>query len=213
MSRLKGGSRPLSTERAPPTSTRNTLPNSSSKAIACRSGISRRLAMANLRPRFLQRLLASALLISAAPALALQTIEARDGVSVEAAIALKEATRIKVDGANITEVFGNIYSSNCGAVAAVNRDSGQSLAATNPAGEIVLECDKDKGEIYVKPVSAGAKPINLFISTSKSTYTLILKRVDMPADTIVVKDRTIQQATHPFERAGGTSPSHVRALK
>jgi conjugal transfer pilus assembly protein TraK len=167
--------------------------------------------MATLRPKFLP--LASALLISATPALALQTIEARDGVSVEAAIALKEATRIKVDGANITEVFGNIYSSNCGAVAAVNRDSGQSLAATNPAGEIVLECDKDKGEIYVKPVSAGAKPINLFISTSKSTYTLILKRVDMPADTIVVKDRALQQATNPSERAGGTSPSHVRALK
>ena len=166
--------------------------------------------MANLRPKFLPPL---ALLISATPALALQTIEARDGVSVEAAIALKEATRIKVDGANITEVFGNIYSSNCGAVAAVNRDSGQSLAATNPAGEIVLECDKDKGEIYVKPVSAGAKPINLFISTSKSTYTLVLKRVDMPADTIVVKDRTSQQATNPSERAGGTSPSHVRALK
>src|SRR5438876_965679 len=118
MSRLKGGSRPSSTERAPPTSTRNTLPNSSSKAIACRSGISRRLAMANLRPRLLQPMLASALLISATPTLALQTIDARDGVSVEASIALKEATRIKVDGANITEVFGNIYSSNCGGVAA-----------------------------------------------------------------------------------------------
>jgi conjugal transfer pilus assembly protein TraK len=169
--------------------------------------------MANRRPRFLRPLLASALLTSATPTLALQTIDARDGVSVEASIALKEATRIKVDGANITEVFGNIYSSNCGGVAAVNRDPGQSLAAINPAGEIVLECDKDKGEIYVKPVSAGAKPINLFISTAKSTYTLILKRVDMPADTIVLKDRALQQAATPLERSGGSSPSHVRALK
>src|SRR6202795_1028327 len=213
MSRLKGGSRPLSTERAPPTSTRNTLPNSSSKAIACRSGVSRRLAMANLRPGFLQPLLASALLISATPTLALQTIDARDGVSVEASIALKEATRITVDGANITEVFGNIYSSNCGAVSAVNRDAGAPLAAINPTGELFLECDKDKGEIYVKPVSAGAKPINLFISTSRATYTLILKRVDMPADTIVLKDRMLQQAATTLQRAGGTSPSHVRALK
>ena len=169
--------------------------------------------MANLRPRFLQSLLVSALLISTTPALALQMIDARDGVSVEASIALKEATRIKVDGANITEVFGNIYSSNCGGVAAVNRDTGQSLAAINPAGEVVLECDKDKGEIYVKPVSAGGKPINLFISTAKSTYTLILKRVDMPADTIVLKDRVLQQAATRLERSGGTSPSHVRALK
>ena len=169
--------------------------------------------MANLRPRFLQRLLASALLISATPALALQTIEARDGVSVEASIALKEATRIKVDGASITDVFGNIYSSNCGGLAAVNRDAGQPVAAINPTGEIVLECDKDKGEIYVKPVSGGAKPVNLFISTAKSTYTLILKRVDMPADTIVLKDRVLQQVGTALGRPGETSPSHVRALK
>ena len=71
--------------------------------------------MANLRPRF-PLLTLALLLISVTPAFALQTIEARDGVSVEASIALKEATRIKVDGANITEVFGNIYSSNCGGV-------------------------------------------------------------------------------------------------
>ena len=169
--------------------------------------------MANPRPRFLPPLLVLALATSATAARALQTIEARDGVSVEASIALKEATRIKVDGANITEVFGNIYTSNCGGVAAVNRDTGQAVAAINPSGEIVLECDKDKGEIYLKPVAAGAKPINLFISTSKATYTLILKRVDMPADTIVLKDRMLLQASTPPQRAGGASPSHVRTLK
>ena len=158
--------------------------------------------MANRRPRF-PLLTLALLLISVTPAFALQTIEARDGVSVEASIALKEATRIKVDGANITEVFGNIHSSNCGGVAAVNRDAGPSLAAINPAGEIFLECDKDKGEIYVKPVAAGAKPVNLFISTSNSTYTLILKRVDMPADTIVLKDRAWLQAAARAERGRG----------
>lgn len=168
--------------------------------------------MANLRSRF-PLLTLALLLISVTPTFALQTIEARDGVSVEASIALKEATRIKVDGANITEVFGNIHSSNCGGAAAVNRDAGPPLAAINPAGEIFLECDKDKGEIYVKPVSAGTKPVNLFISTAKSTYTLILKRVDMPADTIVLKDRGLQQAATRLERSGGMSPSHVRSLK
>lgn len=169
--------------------------------------------MANPRSGFLPRALASALAISVAPAFALQTIEARDGVSVEASIALKEATRIKVDGERITDVFGNIYSSNCGVPATVTRDPGQSSAAINPTGEIVLECDKDKGEIYVKPVAAGAKPVNLFISTSNSTYTLILKRVDMPADTIVLKDRAWLQAAARAERPGGTPPGHVRALK
>jgi conjugal transfer pilus assembly protein TraK len=168
--------------------------------------------MATPRLKFLQPLLTLTLLVSTAPAFALQTIEARDGVAVEASIALKEATRIKVDGERITEVFGNIYSSNCGGVAVVNRDAGQPLAAINPTGEIVLECDRDKGEIYVKPVSAGVKPVNLFLSTARSTYTLILQRVDMPADTIVLKDRALQAAAR-LERAGGTSPSHVRALK
>ena len=168
--------------------------------------------MTTLRPGFLQSLAALALLTSASAALALQTIEARDGVSVEAAIALKEPTRIKVDGASITEVFGNIYSSNCGSTAGGGRDPGQAVAAVNPAGEIVLECDRDKGEIYVKPVSAGTKPVNLFISTRTSTYTLILKRVDMPADTIVLKDRVLREAARP-ERTGARSPSHVRALK
>lgn len=169
--------------------------------------------MANPRTGFLPRLLASALAISVTPASALQTIEARDGVSIEAAIALKEATRIKVDGERITDVFGNIYSSNCGAAPPGTRDAAQPSAAINPAGEIVLECDKDKGEIYVKPVAAGAKPVNLFISTSKSTYTLVLRRVDMPADTIVIKDRAWPQAAASVERLGGPSPGHVRALK
>src|SRR5574337_1221357 len=131
MSRSRGGLRPSSTARALPMSTRNTLPNSSSRALACRSEISGRLAMANLRPGSLQPLLTLTLAISTAPALALQAVEARDGVSVEASIALKEATRIKVDGERITEVFGNIYSSNCGGLAAVNRDAGQPLAAIN----------------------------------------------------------------------------------
>ena len=47
----RGGSRPSSTEPAPQTSTRNTSSNSSSPAIAFRSEISGRLAMANLPTR------------------------------------------------------------------------------------------------------------------------------------------------------------------
>ena len=58
-------------------------------------------------------LLGSLLATSAPPAFALQRIDARDGVSVEAAIAFKEPTRIKIDGAAISDVFGNIYSTNC----------------------------------------------------------------------------------------------------
>ena len=124
--------------------------------------------------------LASALLI---PALwfaepriadALQVVEATDGVTVEAVLAIKEPTRIRVDGASITNVFGNIYSSNCGAAVSTSPGIGNSpaLPQTNPAGEIVLECDADRGEIYVRPVGGLGKPVNLFISTKHATYPL-----------------------------------------
>ena len=99
--------------------------------------------------------LASALLIPALwfaePrfAYALQVVEATDGVTVEAVLAIREPTCIRIDGASITNVFGNIYSSNCGAAVSTQPGTGSTpvLPQTNPAGEIVLECDADKGEI------------------------------------------------------------------
>jgi conjugal transfer pilus assembly protein TraK len=167
--------------------------------------------------------LASALLI---PALwfaepriadALQVVEATDGVTVEAVLAIKEPTRIRIDGASITNVFGNIYSSNCGAAVSTQPGTGSTpvLPQTNPAGEIVLECDADKGEIYVRPVGGLGKPVNLFISSQHATYTLLLRRSDTPADTIVIRDRTPRQA-----RADQAAPApasrqsiHIRSLK
>src|SRR6202171_4997766 len=171
--------------------------------------------MAPVRPLLTASLLASLLATSPPAAFALQRIESRDGVSVEAAIALKEPTRIKIDGAPITDVFGNIYSTNCGSTGATAMlPNPPPMPQIKPAGEIVLECDKDKGEIYVKPVGAGTKPINLFVSSGKPTYTLILKRVDMPSDTIVIVDRTLRQPlAATSSRVAGSAPNHERALK
>src|SRR2546427_6889313 len=110
--------------------------------------------MARARLLLTAWLLASLTAISPPTAFALQRVEARDGVSVEAAIALKEPTRIKIDGGAISDVFGNIYSTNCGSTGSTAMlPNGQAAPAVNPAGEVVLECDKDKGEIYVKPVA------------------------------------------------------------
>jgi conjugal transfer pilus assembly protein TraK len=171
--------------------------------------------MARARLLLTAWLLASLTAISPRSAFALQRLEARDGVSVEAAIALKEPTRIKIDGGAISDVFGNIYSTNCGGTgAAAMLTSGQATAAINPAGEVVLECDKDKGEIYVKPVSAGAKPINLFVSSGRATYTLILRRVDMPSDTIVIVDRSLRQPRAAnVTQVATQAPNHERSLK
>ena len=168
------------------------------------------------------------LAFAAHPAHALQLIDARDGVAVEAIVSIKEPTRIRIDGAPITDVFGNIHSSNCGAASAApnaptalnSPAAGVVSPALNPAGEFVLECDRDKGEIYIRPVGESTKPVNLFISSALATYTLVLRRADTPADTIVIRDRT--QRAAPASPVAGShggfgppSPSahHVRTMK
>jgi conjugal transfer pilus assembly protein TraK len=171
------------------------------------------LGKAHLRP-----LLPLLLLLGSAPAAALQVVEARDGVSVEAVLSVKEPTRIRIEDAAITDVFGNIYSSNCGGLTAP-AGAPPAAPAVNPGGEIVLECDRDKGEIYVRPVGNGTKPVNLFVASAHATYTLLLRRSDTPADTIVIRDRTARLARSAD--AGSAAPSgplgrttnHVRSLK
>jgi conjugal transfer pilus assembly protein TraK len=160
----------------------------------------------------------AALLLASASTHALQLIEARDGVSVEAIVSVKEATRIRIDGAPITDVFGNIYSSNCGATPSVAAGTGPmapTAPAINPGGEMVLECDRDKGEIYVRPVGDSTKPINLFVSSAYATYTLLLRRSDTPADTIVIRDKSPRPISSAASGQGplGPSANHIRALK
>ena len=156
--------------------------------------------------------------LSGTPAHALQMIEARDGVAVEAILSIKEPTRIRIEGAPITDVFGNIHSSNCGGAAATAATAGAGITtpAVNPGGEIVLECDRDKGEIYVRPVGESGKPVNLFISSAQATYTLVLRRSDTPADTIVIRDKTLRQAppvANGSQGPLGPSANHIRSMK
>jgi len=162
-------------------------------------------------------LLPTLCLAEAHTAHALQQIEASDGVTVEAILSIKEPTRIRVDGAAITNVFGNIYSSNCGGAVAQQASSPTAPAGPqiNPAGEIVLECDAEKGEVYVRPVgtSAGGKPVNLFVSSQQATYTLLLRRSDTPADTIVIRDKVPRQAKADGVAPAGRQAQHVRMLK
>ena len=171
-------------------------------------------------------------LLFALPAHALQVVEGRDGVAVEAILSIKEPTRIRIEGAPITDVFGNIHSSHCGggtpavsaAPAAPSGTPGlaspASLASSpaspvNPAGDVIVECDRDKGEVYIRPVGDATRPINLFVSSASATYTLLLRRSDTPADTIVIRDKTpraLRPAT-PDAAPSGPAPSHVRTMK
>jgi conjugal transfer pilus assembly protein TraK len=161
--------------------------------------------------------LATAFALASLSAHALQIVEARDGVTVEAVIAIKEPTRIRIENASITDVFGNLYSSNCGLPAAAAGTPSPATPTVNPAGEIALECDRDKGEIYVRPVGDSTKPVNLFVSSANATYTLLLRRSDTPSDTIVIRDRTARPAGADLSPARqgplGASANHIRAMK
>ncbi len=165
---------------------------------------------------------------SPSPVRALQLVEARDGVSVEAMVSIKEPTRIRIDGAPITDVFGNIYSSNCASTSAATPITSslansaplpgtniQNSPVINPTGELVLECDKDKGEVYIRPVGKSSKPINLFVSSVQATYTLLLHGSDTPADTIVIQDPSTKLLKPDSANPGpsGTSANHIRAMK
>lgn len=174
------------------------------------------------------------LLIATSAASALQVVETRDGVAAEALLSIQEPTRIRIEGAAITDVFGNLHSSRCDSGGGVGGGAGSGLghlgtppggvspvgpalgsAAVNPQGELVLECDRDKGEIYVRPVHPTAtKPINLFISSAQATYTLLLRPADLPADTILIRDRSLRSPTIQG-RGGpeGPAPSHLRSMK
>ena len=177
-----------------------------------------------------RRILAVTALSFGLQAHALQVVEASDGVAVDAIASLKEPTRIRIEGTPITDVFGNIYSSHCGGsplpAAAASpgvpsttpgpaTPAALTSPAVNPAGDVIVECDRDKGEVYIRPVGDATRPINLFVSSASATYTLLLRRSDTPADTIVIRDKTpraLRPAT-PDAAPSGPAPSHVRTMK
>ena len=177
-----------------------------------------------------RRILAVTALYFGLQAHALQVVEASDGVAVEATASLKEPTRIRIEGMPITDVFGNIHSSHCGgsplpaaaaspgvpsATPGLVTAAALTSSAVNPAGDVIVECDRDKGEVYIRPVGDATRPINLFVSSASATYTLLLRRSDTPADTIVIRDKTpraLRPAT-PDAAPSGPAPSHVRTMK
>ena len=103
-----------------------------------------------------------------------------------AKVSRKEVTRISIERGRIRKVTGN-------------------------AGEFVLEKDDEKGQIFIRPASPDStKPINLFVSTERSTIGLLLQPVDIPSDAIVIREARDAAADPPrIERSG----RHVRTMK
>jgi conjugal transfer pilus assembly protein TraK len=72
-----------------------------------------------------------------------------------------------------------------------------------------------QGRDLCPAVGGLGKPVNLFISSQHATYTLLLRRSDTPADTIVIRDKTPRQAR--ADQAASLPASrqsiHIRSLK
>ena len=131
-------------------------------------------------------LVLSLALAAPAPARALQIVEAIEGQTALAKISARELTRITIDRARIR-------------------------AVTGLEGQLALEKDDHTGSVYVRPTDT-SRPVNVFITAdSGRTYALVLQPVDMPADTIVVRDRTQRPAAQ--ESALERSGSHEKAVK
>jgi conjugal transfer pilus assembly protein TraK len=120
------------------------------------------------------------------PAVALQSLDARDGETVLGKISRREVTRIAFERGRIRKVTGN-------------------------AGEFVLEKDEEKGQIFIRPASADStKPINLFVASDDRTVALLLQPVDTPSDTLVIRTgHAPLGATSRVEKSG----RHVRTIK
>ena len=117
---------------------------------------------------------------------ALQIVDAIEGQTALAKISARELTRITIDRARIR-------------------------AVTGLEGQLALEKDDHTGSVYVRPTDT-TRPVNVFLTAdSGRTYALVLQPVDMPADTIVVRDRT--QRAPAQESALERSGSHERAVK
>lgn len=140
-----------------------------------------------------------------------QVVTARDGTTVEALISLREPTRLRIEGTTIREVFGNLQSNSCTGVSATAGMA--SPLPTNSTAEVQVECDLEKGEIYLRPIGMTDKPINLFVSSPQATYTLLLRSTDRPADTIVLRDSTSGVATDGANLMRGASANPIRRLK
>lgn len=153
------------------------LPNNSMKPTLIKAGLAASLA-----------LLAQLLVVAHAAVV----LDVRDGGSMTAKISLKDPTRIRVDGARITDVLGSSI-----------------RTEKNPSGTLTVSTDEAKGEVYIQPTGTKMPPAtSIFVSTETATYTLVLVPLDIPADSLIIRDRAIALAP----TLGKRLPNHEKEL-
>ena len=113
-------------------------------------------------------------------------MDGRDSATVLAKVSRHEVTRIAFEHSRVRRVTGN-------------------------ANEFVLEKDDERGQVFIRPADAqSTKPINLFVSSDRATVSLLLQPVDVPGDSIVIRELRAAGEAPPRLEA---SSRHVRTLK
>ena len=159
---------------------------------------------------------ATLLLLTAAnpDGIAAQRKEVHDGLAVEAVIATREVTRIRVEGAMITGVVGKLRAAqSCQPKPEGVAATAQPAVPQTPPAEASITCDLAKGEVYLRTLGSDKKPINIFISTDQATYTLVLRKADVPSDTIVLVDPDIDRAPGRTSETPVRQTNHVKSIK
>lgn len=125
------------------------------------------------------------LLLLSNPAHALQVLDASDGETLVAKISQREMTRIAIDKGRVRK-----------------------LPLTE--GDLIVEKDEDNGQVFVRPASADAKAINVFVIDARGrTYGLLLQPADIPAENIIIRDRAAKSEKSSIEKSG----SYQRVIK
>jgi conjugal transfer pilus assembly protein TraK len=164
-------------------------------------------------------LAAACLLGVAAPSIASQVLEVREGDTTVARISVRDQTRLRVASGRIVDVIGDVFD-----------------AQRNPGGRIAVLKDDADGEVYIRPAlqspqtpgvgapaAAPAAPIKLDVKTTRGTVGLLLQPADVVGQTLTL--RIMGQSATSAALAGtegggeargeprGKGASHVRAVK
>lgn len=100
-----------------------------------------------------------------------QEIRVKDGDTVKVVLSSMDPTRIVVKQGRVDKVVG-------------------------PKGALDIQADKERGEIFVKPIPGSAQSVTFFVrDDSGSTYTLIATQQQIPGDTIELVSSTPRKAT------------------
>jgi conjugal transfer pilus assembly protein TraK len=116
-----------------------------------------------MKTRVRRSVLAVALGFAAVEASALQIVEPVEGQNSFIKISAKELTRVAVENGKLRSIIVS-------------------------DGELALEKDEERGQIFIRPLILN-KPINARIITSSGrTYSLVMQAVDVPQEDIIIRD-------------------------